>query len=314
MAFTDNCDFFGSVHEDGINVVVRHLMQQRPSLFNYATPAFHQQPELFCHQIVAADRVRKAGNPLFTEQAPLPIFGTPVPMGLNFCVQLTNAEIDFHPPNVISLPPELAPLQDQRFALRAKACAGIDCPSRELIDQLVPSVERILAAQNKAAERLGDREKDPATHDDPAVVHSPNEGVVVVERPRPTYVLPTRRLRCVCFELFVVGHFEWGAVAGSDQPWLKAKLDGLEIVDVQPDQLESSIECFLSTTLRLGILPQLSVPLEKLILDITAQTKKLGLVLGKPVSIGPTVPPKVAHNPAVEDNQLKVFADLVVGP
>ena len=37
MAFTDESDVFGSVHEDGINLVVRHLMRQRPSLFNYAT-------------------------------------------------------------------------------------------------------------------------------------------------------------------------------------------------------------------------------------------------------------------------------------
>jgi hypothetical protein len=37
MAFTDNADLFASVGEDGINLVVRHIMRQRPSLVNYGT-------------------------------------------------------------------------------------------------------------------------------------------------------------------------------------------------------------------------------------------------------------------------------------
>jgi hypothetical protein len=28
-AFTDNCDLFAAVHEDGINRVARHIMRQR---------------------------------------------------------------------------------------------------------------------------------------------------------------------------------------------------------------------------------------------------------------------------------------------
>jgi hypothetical protein len=37
VPFTDNCDLYGAIHEDGINRVVRHIMRQRPSLFNYGT-------------------------------------------------------------------------------------------------------------------------------------------------------------------------------------------------------------------------------------------------------------------------------------
>ena len=36
MAFTDNRELSCAVHEDGVNRVIRHIMRQRPSLFNYA--------------------------------------------------------------------------------------------------------------------------------------------------------------------------------------------------------------------------------------------------------------------------------------
>jgi hypothetical protein len=39
--------------------------------------------DLFCVPIEVAPEVRAAGNPLFTEQDPLPVFGAPTPIGLN---------------------------------------------------------------------------------------------------------------------------------------------------------------------------------------------------------------------------------------
>src|SRR5690606_13193625 len=150
MAFTDNCDLFGSVHEDGINLVVRHFMRQRPSLFNYATPIFHGRDDLLCRRIEAAKSVRDAGNPLFTEQEPLPVIGTPFPMGINFCVQLTEARVDFHPGS-IDLPPEIGELKAQSFALWMSACAGVDCPSQAVIDEYLPWIERELLLQQKLA-------------------------------------------------------------------------------------------------------------------------------------------------------------------
>ena len=35
MAFTDHCDIYLAVLEAGANRVIQHIMQQRPSLFNY---------------------------------------------------------------------------------------------------------------------------------------------------------------------------------------------------------------------------------------------------------------------------------------
>src|SRR5690606_29457166 len=135
MAFTDRSDLFGSVHEDGLNLVFRHLMRQRPSLFNYATPEFALDPRLLCSPIEADPRVLDAGNPLFTEVEPLPVFGAPFDLGVNFCLQVTEAAIDFHRGQVIALPEELGTLGEQRFAVMATARGGIDCPSQESIDQ-----------------------------------------------------------------------------------------------------------------------------------------------------------------------------------
>lgn len=65
--------------------------------------------------------------------------------------------------------------------------------------------------------------------------------------------------------------------------------------------------------LRLGILPQLMVPLEKLVLDITAVMEEQGLQLGKQVNLEPSAAPgDVPNNPAVEDDTIKAFAKLTV--
>jgi hypothetical protein len=293
MAFTDHCDLFGSVHEDGMNLVVRHLMRQRPSLFNYATAFFAEHTDLLCVQIDAAQAVKDAHNPLFTTQNPIPVLGTPTPIGLNWCFQFTDAQIDFHPGNTITLPTELGVLQSQHLALRFKGCFGLDCPSDDVIAEQLPRIEELAAAQ---------RGKDPFGD----VI--PKEG----DQP-PVFVLPTRELICFCLELAVVAHFEWGTIGASDQQWLKVRLDGLEIVDLQPTPMENLIECYATTVLRLGILPRLNTPIEALVLNITDLLQQQGITIGQKITLHPTpVSPAVPNNPAVEDDQLKVFINLVV--
>src|SRR5580692_2711599 len=51
MPYTSNCDLYAAVNEAGINLVARHVMRQRPSLFNYATAAIAQDPQLACVQV-----------------------------------------------------------------------------------------------------------------------------------------------------------------------------------------------------------------------------------------------------------------------
>ena len=65
--------------------------------------------------------------------------------------------------------------------------------------------------------------------------------------------------------------------------------------------------------LRLGILPRLIVPMEKMILDVTALLQEQGMAIGQQVTLQPSaVPGDVPNNPAVEQDQLKVFVTLTV--
>ena len=131
MAFTDRSDIFVAVHENGINQVVRHVMRQRPSLFNYGTELVERNRKLLCSPIDAAPAVLAKGNPLISVQNALPIFGTDPLLGMNFVLQITKMEIDFAPGNVFALPPELNPLAKQRFALHGQVCGGLGCPTED---------------------------------------------------------------------------------------------------------------------------------------------------------------------------------------
>lgn len=293
MPFTDHSDLYGSVHEDGINFVVRHVMHQRPSLFNYATAFFSKRPDLFCVPIEAAPEVEKAGNPLFTQEDPLPVFGAPTPIGLNWCLQFTDVRIDFHPGNAIGLPPELGVLSAQRLALRLRGCFGLDCPSEDLIHELLPIIEALAVASDV---------RGLAQAAAPSRVPS-----------REPVVLPTRKLLCVCLELFAVAHFEWGPVGDPHSQWLKLRLDGLEIVDLRPAEMEDMIECYVRTVLRLGLLPRLSRPIDSLILNLTDLLKEQGIAIGQRITLQPApVPVAVPNNPAVESDQLMAFINLAV--
>src|SRR5260370_10330043 len=138
MAFTDKCDLYAAVHEEGVNRVIRHIMRQRPSMFNYATADVASNRELWCSRVDFTSDVTKYFNPIFSVQPPIPVLGADSPpVSLGFCAQLTKALIDFHPSNVISLPAELSPpLNEQRFALQFRVCGAIECPSSQEIDQI----------------------------------------------------------------------------------------------------------------------------------------------------------------------------------
>lgn len=310
MAFTDNCDIFGAVHEDGINLVVRHVMRQRPSLFNYATAFFKQANKLLCVPIEADPRVIQAGNPLFDEQDPIPILATPVKLGLNWCLQITDAQIDFHPGNVFSLPAELGELAPQRVALRLKACFGLGCPPQDVIDQVLPAIEVLATAEDK--DRAGAQSSLGAAAN-PSTMSSFGTAPTPAPTQGETIPLPTREITCFCLELFGVAHVEWGTIGADPQQWLKVRLDGLEIVDLQPTPMENIIECYATTVLRLGILPQISTKMEKLIFDVTKMLQEEGIEVGQQITLAPTpISAAVPFNPAIEDHQLKVFVNLVV--
>jgi hypothetical protein len=274
MALTDNCDLYAAVHEDGVNRVIRHLMRQRPSLFNYATADVAQNRELWCHpKIDVTGDVVKFNQPLFTIVPPLPILGSVNPIVLTgFCAQLVKAAIDFQPGKSIALPPELSPpLAPQRFSLAFTVCGGLTCASdREL--EHIP---------------IGGA---PAVDPSPSLVGHP-------EAPKYPPIVVRGRPLCFCLDVFVVGRFE--LVSGR----LVGKVEGIEIVDIEPDGLEANLECYLKMTVNVVLRQRLAIALEALALSFPL------LGMGT-VTLAPTPNPPLPHNPAIEDDQLKAFVTL----
>lgn len=275
MALTDHCNVFVSAHEDGFNRIVHHVQQQRPSLFNYATQYIADRPGLLCEVIKAHEIVGKRANALVTVVDPLPIPGSSY--GVNFAAQLVELALDFHPGNQFTLPPEFTPpLGEQRFAVKLKLCAGIGCPSQDLIEELIPPPTT---------------QKLTQTHRPPA-----NDGPIVP--------IDVRALTCFCLEVFVAGHFEHRTYSG--QPYLEMRLDALEIVDIKPEGLENSLECYIKLMIQLVVLPQLRVLLEAVTLDLPDWVPATISLSATPASAA------VPHNPAVEKDQVRLFIDVGV--
>ena len=59
----------------GFNGVVKHLIQQRPSLFNFCTSFLASNPNLLCEKIIAVPEVNRQQNPLLTVLEPIPVIG-----------------------------------------------------------------------------------------------------------------------------------------------------------------------------------------------------------------------------------------------
>ena len=274
MAFTDHCDLYAAVHEDGINRVIKHMMRQRPSLFNYATPEIAANPKLACSPVDHTIDVTNHGNPLFGVMGPLPILGVDAPpVALNFCAQLAEAEVDCYPGNVINLPAELnPPLPDQHLAFKVRVCGGIDCPAMEFIDNIPPTPPQ---------DQPGIWAPDP-------------------KQPQPPIVPRTRRLLCFCLDAYALAHVDLETVFG--KPTLVGKVDGVDIVDIKPDDLEDALDCYLRTTLELLLKEKLAFTIDKLALSFP--------IFGGAFSIAPTPNPPIPNNPAIEDDQIKEFISI----
>lgn len=275
MGYTDSCDVFAAFHEDGFNRIIRHIQRQRPSLFNYGTPTLAGAAERMCRPIDAHPIVTERRNPRVTIVDLLPIPGTAY--GLDFCVQLQNLEIDFHPGNVFPLPAELSPpLKPQRLAIRLRLCAGIACPSGDMLDGLVPPPRRGEPGKGKD-------DKPP-------------------EKPKPTPI-PFKELRCFCLEAILTAGVRLRTY--DQRPYVEPFLDGFEIIDIAPKDLEDSIECYIKTMLKLSVLPGLRIVLESMPLDIIKDSVQVSV---GPMPTGAALP----FNPAIEDNQIKAFLKVEV--
>jgi hypothetical protein len=298
MALTDHCDIFASVHERSFNNIVLQLQMQRPSLFNYGTMTFASHPDRLCNQKIIGKvdpEVKAFGNPIVKEQPLLAIPGYSGPFGLEYCLQLAELSIDFHPSNVHALPAELSPpLVAQHFSIKGRACAGLACPSTDVLIRLAPDDQAFfpVIATGTDFVQQGKPSRDP---------NNPSkDGPIVVQTPTRPFPFNREGIICLCLDLFAVLHVEREGAAAD--PIVSLRLDNLEIVDIKPDGLENAAECFLKAMLIMGVLPKVKLALDALIFSV-----------GHVLTIGPTpISAAVPFNPAIEDDQIKAFVTLTV--
>ena len=103
---------------------------------------------------------------------------------------------------------------------------------------------------------------------------------------------------CFCLDVYAVGHISREFIAGREA--LVATVDEMDIVDVKPDALESNLICYLMTTANVVLREKLTIAIETLMVSFPL----FGLAT---VTLSPTPDPPIPHNPAVEDDQVKVF-------
>jgi len=278
-------DIYGAISDSAANRVIQFLMTWRPSLFNYVAPSqyAHFDPPghfvgveerwLVCNRVNWPPGVDHNTFPRYTRAEPLKIKGVPGG-GIPYCAQITQARIDFQPSNAVTLPAELSPpLAAQQFALWASVSAGIGCPSDALIDALL------------------------------------NMKFYTHGKFQPYYdafdklTLDVKSLICFSLELFVTGHLYTQVQPGTTNPpvtEIRIARDGVEVKDLLPAGLEEAVECYIQMVIRGYVLPQLVLALEPIVMN----------ELGLNWTISPTLTAGLPNNPAVEQNELRVWLDV----
>ncbi len=300
MAFTDFADIYTALHDAGINRVVKLLMLQRPSLFNYGTASVRNNPELLCAPIHAHPTVSR----LITLLDPLPIVGSSY-LGVDYCVQITDLKFDFYPPSGFSLPADIGPLANQQFALKITACVGLSCAARRFIDTKIP-----LRPQAKYGLLRSSRKNrmQPTYPDFPSIQQQRERlrdanfqlGDRHIFTPPEIQVIPPERMECFCLNIYATGGISIiGTVPNQS---LVLNLEKIEIEDITPGGLENALECYFQTALERAVLPPLLSGVSELLFS--------------PVSLGPSgellfsASTSAPNNPAIEENQLKVHVNL----
>ena len=103
--------------------------------------------------------------------------------------------------------------------------------------------------------------------------------------------------------VFVVGQFERAFILSKET--LLGKVDGVEIVDIKPGELENSIECYIRTAVTMTLRQKLAIPLATFF--VSFPLFGMGTVI-----LTPTTNPPIPNNPAIEEDQLKAFITMTV--
>jgi hypothetical protein len=247
----------------------------------------------------------------FTDHSP----GSNKQLAVSFLAQLTQLQLDLSPGGVFTLPPQLnPPLPEQHFALHVQVCGGIGCPTQDFLDHyhlpepkkgvsILPAIPATITATATTASTTARIIPGTITG-----INLPgNLGVfdpgLGGGQAGPT-VVPFDRLTCFCLDLFLLGHFK--PAGETIELILQPDVDGVELVDITPTGLENILECMMVLVIKIVVLPKLAKAIAEALKSPLKDLKDQASLTLKPT---PT-PAKVPNNPAVEDDQLKIFVDL----
>lgn len=177
-----------------------------------------------------------------TQMAPIPFPGSP---GLQWSVELAIPRLDLFKED-LPLPTELS-LGPGQFSVSTVVRLCVDCADRH------------------------DGKGDDQPHNDDHA-HNDDRGDKQWRDDRDDWG-KARNPVCCKLEVYAVGHVVSTWVGGKES--IGFALDGLEIVDVEPNALESVLECLLMMILR-SVLANLSLPVTALELDAFTLTPTQG--------------------------------------
>lgn len=115
-------------------------------------------------------------------------------------------------------------------------------------------------------------------------------------------ILPVTTLDCFLLKVVATGHLTVKPPApgsGSTVEEIRLEIDGIEIVDLSPVGLEHVVECYVTAMLKGYVLPKTVLALQQVAVNT------LGVKAVKP-SLSTGLP----NNPAIEQNQVRVWLDL----
>lgn len=326
MAFTDNSDVYGALHEDGIDHVIDHLQHKRPSLFNYGTervvagaharsngfhvPRTRRYPFRYhslvpCEAIPYAPEVRdqRWNNPLMTEEEPLPVLGTDGLVGLDYSVQVTDLGIDFAPPS------DGNAFKEQQYAAHVSVCAGLGCPTDDAFDDALAAIERF-------RDYVGRRE-------DLSLAAALGNEDLLREFGLPVVPLADQ-LHCFCLDVAVIGR-----VTMVDRPTVEGPLtvpqspkfhiEDIRITDLDeldefplPRGMVASIECYIEAFLRLAVFPSLAESIERTVQHVLSMQNPILTLAGVTATVSVSTSSAIPHNPAIEEDEFRMYVDLDV--
>ncbi|HEY0950876.1 hypothetical protein [Nocardioides sp.] len=184
-----------------------------------------------------------------TQMAPIPFPGSP---GLQWSVRLTTPVLDLFKQDQ-TLPPELS-LGAGQFSLSTKVRLCVDCASRGRNEPPGedPKGHDHQGHDHQGHDHPGEDQQWPDDRDDWGKARNP---------------------MCCTLDVFAVGHLVSTWAGG--QRAVGFALDAVEIVDIEPNALESVIECLLTMVLR-SVLATLSLPVTALELGAFTLTPTVG--------------------------------------